>query len=112
MNTWELKEVKETEWKQDDSGMYTVIHRVVSPTIVHKGLSGEPTIEVRIDVMSTQDIPLISFQGKAEAVRKHVVRWIENRTLFTLHAIFSAEHASYIGAELVRAELTENYIQS
>ena len=55
--------------------------------------------------MDKDDIPVISFQGTAENVRKHTMQNISERSI-------SLEHASYIGAELARcAILKENYVQ-
>ncbi len=70
--------------------------------------------------MSSDDEPLQSFQGKANAVRKDVIRWLmhEYAKLYLPDPdnasdtfCITREHASYIGYELLRAEMTENYVQ-
>lgn len=104
--TWELKHVVDVECTMDDSGLYTVIHRVIRPDL-HKEYAGE-RIEVRADLMTAENQPLMSWQGTANNVRKHLIAYI--------HSIFgfcqiSMEHASYIGYELHRAETDENYVQ-
>ncbi len=95
MNEWKLIKVNETEWKQDTSGIFTLI-------------SYCPDGTVRLDVMTTKYEPVISFQGKAEDVRKVAVRWLPSG-----YSWISLEHASYIGSELARAELLKTeYVQS
>ena len=97
---WELHQVSDMECTMDDSGVYVTIHRSVI------------TNTVRADLWQTvdggSDTPLVSFQGKANAVRKHLVRWMDESPDILP---FSYEHASYIGYELHRAETTENYVQ-
>ncbi len=91
---WELITTEDTEWIQDFTGNYTFITHVKDDI-------------VRLDWMGKDDMPIISFQGYAENVRKYVVRHAEREW-----PLFSAEHASYIGRELARAELLkEKYIQ-
>lgn len=91
--TWELKQVGKTDWRQDDSGYYTLIHYIENGT-------------VRIDFMDKDDMPVISFQGLTDDVRKCSVR------LMAGFGGFSHEHASYIGAELARCAIQgTEYIQ-
>ena len=90
---WELKEVGDTEWIQDNSGYYTLIHYVKDDI-------------VRIDFMRENDTPVISFQGMADNVRKAFMQWIDNRISQKTSYSISCEHASYIGAELARAAIT------
>lgn len=88
---WKLIEVKHTDWIQDKSGYYTLINWIDADN-------------VRLDIMTTDDIPVISFQGKADDVRKFVMQnW--PLVLWPL----SIEHAAYIGAELARCELCCQY---
>jgi len=90
---WELKQVKDIDWKQDDSGYYALINYVNG--------------EVRLDIMTNSDMPCISFQGTAKAVRKNALRYCDDNGI-----MLSAEHSSYIGYELLRAEIEkENYTQ-
>ena len=96
---WELIEVSKTDWIQDDSGIYTLINYV--------GLD-----RIRIDVMTTLDEPIISFIGRADDVRKNVMRWLEHELPVVLDSEISPEHAAYVGSELAKAELLkENYVQ-
>ena len=101
---WELRHVEDVECGLDDSGIYTVINRVKT-TKTFKDMIGDFYM-VRVDVMMHGDEPLVSFQGSANVVRKHLMRW-----LFLTGRSISLEHASYIGYELLRAETTENFIQ-
>ena len=97
--TWELKKVGKLNWVQDDSGYYTYIHSV------RIGI-------VRLDIITTDGEPIISFQGKADDVRKAVMRWFESRISQKAGLGISLEHAAYIGAELAKAELLGiDYIQ-
>ena len=94
---WELIKVNETEWKQDTSGIFTLISYCPDGTI-------------RLDVMTTKYEPVISFQGKAENVRKMAVRYLAENYYADG---FSHEHSSYIGEQLAKADLLkEKYIQS
>lgn len=118
---WELREVENTDCTMDDSGVYVVIHRVVEAmdrrethqghTMVHKGIVGP--VRVRADLMRSgteyqADEPIMSFIGSATAVRKALARYLEK-----YHGIDhpSLEHMSYIGSELMRAELNPHYVQ-
>ncbi len=102
---WKLIKVTDTEWRQDKSGMFTFISYCLDGT-------------VRLDIMADTGLtPVASFQGKAENVRKVAVRWIVEHIRFNYgneccQGMFSAEHASYIGSELARAELLKTeYVQ-
>jgi len=66
--------------------------------------------------MDKDDMPVVSFQGKAENVRKQSARWFERRSKkvcgITRQQKISCEHAAYIGAELARCELLKkDYVQ-
>ena len=90
---WQLVQVGKTEWMQDESGYYTLIHHIKDNI-------------VRLDIMDKSDMPVVSFQGQADDVRKHSVR------LMAGFGGFSVEHASYIGAELARCALLKtDYVQ-
>lgn len=98
---WELIIVDDTEWMQDDSCLYTLIS-YIKPNMV------------RLDIMTDNDEPVISFQGKAGNVRKHAMRWSAKHRwlLSTQSRAISLEHAAYIGCELARAEmLGVDYVQ-
>lgn len=105
MENWELIEATPIECTMDDSGIYTVIHRRTG-TETHKQYA-DCRVFVRCDIMTTDDMPLISFQGLEDDVRKHVIKWIGENG-YTI----SAEHGSYIGRELFRAVHDFRYIQS
>jgi hypothetical protein len=103
---WELREVGDIDCTIDDSGLYVVVDRVP------RGC----TVEVRADLMTDAtkcshlktDEPVVSFIGSANNVRKHLIGFIAQNYGY---AAISSEHASYIGYELHRAEVTENYVQ-
>ena len=114
MTDWKLIEVEtEPEWTQDKSRMYAIVHRVVTRE-PHKGYAGD-RVRVRVDLMvrphlrsvSTTDIPLISWIGSADAVRKTVSKYLDAGFVSV-----SYEHAAYIGAEIARAGLDSGYVQS
>ncbi len=115
MKQWELIEAVPIECTMDNSGIYTVINRVKSNK-THKQYA-DTTVLIRCDIILSSiqpgnlrvpqtDIPLVSFIGRENDVRKHVIQWIG------LEGInLSAEHASYIGYELMRAKHDFNYTQ-
>lgn len=91
---WQLVKVDDIKWQQDKSGFYTLIHYTADGFI-------------RLDIMSIDNNPLISFEGTAIAVRKNAMRYLDENCVN-----LSLEHAAYIGFELLRCEtLKENYIQ-
>ena len=108
---WELRHVEDVEAILDDSGAYVIVHRI-EETETHKEYSGI-RVSVRADLMVSisgrDDIPIMSFQGSANAVRKALIKFLMDR--FPNLGLFSREHASYIGYELLRAELTPEYVQ-
>jgi len=104
---WKLIELQaqdEPECTLDDSGVYVVVNRVVERE-THKEYAGE-RVRVRADIMTASDEPLISFLGSASHVRKVIAAWLTTQG-FSL----SLEHASYIGSELMRAELDPRFVQ-
>lgn len=102
MTNWELKEVDDIEWIQDNSGYYTLIH-YIKDDIVRLDIMGIA------DSLNPIDYPVISFQGIAENVRKAFTQWQDNKIS---PPRISREHASYIGAELARCEIyQDNYVQ-
>ena len=115
MKTWELINVEPVDCTLDDSGIYTMIHRKQSDQ-VHKGYP-DSRVFVRCDIVLSAiqpgnsrtpqtDIPLISFQGLEDDVRKYVIEWIRLNGYR-----ISTEHASHIGRELFRAVHDFNYVQ-
>lgn len=58
---WKLIREKSIDWPKDNSGIYTIINRQ-DTNGQHKEFAGL-TREVRIDVMSTKDDPIVSFVG-------------------------------------------------
>lgn len=94
MKKWELKKVRDVEWQQDKSGFYCLIN------VIKSG-------EIRLDVLTSTHSPAISFEGKAENVRKFAMRYAEQQGWS-----ISLEHAAYIGYELARAEILDaKYVQ-
>jgi len=107
--TWELKEVDDVECQLDDSGVYVVINR-----IVERRADGDyirEFVKVRADLMTADNEPLVSFVGSANAVRKHLIRFLNYRSWQRTKQFISLEHASYIGYELLRAEKQEGFVQ-
>lgn len=105
---WELKHVDDVEAVLDDSGVYVVVHRIETAE-THKEYSGV-RVTVRADLMNQWGDPLVSFQGSANAVRKVLIHFIHPEGGGIYRSI-SREHASYIGYELLRAEMTPDYVQ-
>ena len=119
---WKLIKAEPMEATMDDSGVYVVINRIVTDE-VHETYKGKRTyveqiVRVRADLMGTGtnadlvgDVPIVSFIGKANDVRKHLIRFIKTYSGLPSLAKLSWEHASYIGYELHRAETDPNYVQ-
>lgn len=108
---WQLHKVDDIDCTMDDSGVYVVINRVeVKGT--HKEYSGME-VHVRADLMqSADDEPIVSFEGRANAVRKHLIAFIyDHYGAWLGPSPISLEHASYIGYELHRAQTVSNYVQ-
>lgn len=129
MDEWKLIEVEDVEWQQDKSGFYCVLNvlpkmneincdncQKCGETICGNDTENfrcfDPTLEyclskIRLDILTSDHSPAISFQGTATAVRKHVMRYAEENGWD-----LSYEHIAYIGYELARAEmLGSDYIQ-
>ena len=106
---WELRTITDDiECTMDDSGIYCTINRVVENQ--HgKGYIGT-AVSVRVDIMTDNNEPVMSFVGKADNVRKAVIAFL--RLEFTDGLRLSFEHASYIGSEIAKAESNEHYKQS
>lgn len=86
---WQLNTIDSRNgknWKQDTSGLYTTIH-------YYKGV-------IRVDIFDNANNPIESFQSIAEDID-----FLRRATIDFLQTIgnISAEHISYIGAELMRA---------
>ncbi len=98
---WQLHRVDDIEWTPDDSGVYVLISWDL--------LTGS----VRLDVLRQADnTPLVSFAGRADNVRKAAMAWFEARISQKAGLGMSLEHASYIGAELERADTERiDYVQ-
>ncbi len=119
--TWELRTITDDiECTLDDCGIYCVINRVVPKVFTgqhDKGYVGQ-AVSVRVDIMGMNwdsvvgsDKPVMSFVGKADNVRKAVIRFLTSRQNGRTVNI-SNEHASYIGSEIARAELDEHFVQN
>lgn len=106
---WELEQVKPIDCTLDDSGVYTVIHRVVKAE-THKQYAGDRLL-IRVDVLDNEGgEPIRSFIGNGNDVRKAVIAFMGD-CVYPSPRRFSQEHASYIGYEIARAEADENYVQ-
>lgn len=99
---WQLNRVDKIEWIQDGSGIYVCINWDVL------------TESARLDILAVADaVPLQSFIGNADNVRKATMRWFDSRLSQRIGLGISAEHAAYIGAELERCDTERiDYIQS
>ncbi len=108
--TWQLIKVKQTKWEQDESGYYTLINYIKEDCRkCNKACINCIDGHVRLDIMDKDDMPVVSFQGKASDVRKHVMQHIP---AICSGRLISIDHASYIGAELARCELLgSDYVQ-
>ena len=111
---WELKKVEDIECTMDDSGVYVVINRVKVGSFDHRFDDYPMLTAVRADLMTASHEPIMSWQGSANAVRKHLIRFLADPQNFgadiRIHRL-SLEHASYIGYELLRAETDRHYVQ-
>ena len=101
---WQLIRVDDIEYTQDKSGVYVYINWDVL------------TESARLDIMAVADaVPLQSFIGKADNVRKATMRWFISALYGGPYNpdMVSLEHAAYIGAELERCDTERiDYIQS
>jgi len=126
--TWQLEDVGTVLEEMDEqSGVYTIIHRVEEHQ-THKQYSGV-IVRVRLDLMRAPDAshgpncsyrhkgqcdcgkadhePIRSFIGHAgRDVARATIRYCADNGI-----TLSNEHAAYIGWECIRAELTEGYEQ-
>lgn len=110
MADWQLHEVEEMDCTIDDCGYYVTINRIEERQEFKDRAA--TFVKVRADLMAHDHagvVPVVSFQGEANAVRKHLMRYITER--YASLGYPSPEHASYIGYELLRAERTERYVQ-
>jgi hypothetical protein len=63
--------------------------------------------EFRLDIMTIENEPVISFVGTVDGIRKSTMRYFEKNQVN-----ISLEHASYIGSELSRVAIFKaEYIQ-
>lgn len=109
--TWELIEAEEMPCTLDDCGYYVTINRIEEQRTFKDRAA--TFVTVRADLMVHDGggvVPVVSFQGSANAVRKHLMKYITER--YASLGYPSPEHASYIGYELLRAERTERYVQN
>lgn len=94
-DVWRLVDVPETEWKQDVCGISCIINWIL------------PADVVRLDLIGPDSMPIVSFRGSTDNVRKHTMVW-----LAVYVPTFSLDHAAYIGAELERADTERiDYVQ-
>lgn len=105
--SWELHHVEEMDCTLDDCGYHIVINRIEERRTFKDWAATFAT--VRADLMAADNEPIVSFQGSANAVRKHLMKYLMDR--YASLGYPSPEHASYIGYELLRAETTPHYVQ-
>lgn len=95
MENWKLQNVDNIEFTRDKSGIYVLINWENQKN------------SVRLDIMSDNDEPIQSFSGKAENVRKAVMRFLSDEK-----SSVSLEHAAYIGSEIEKCDIMRiDYIQ-
>ena len=100
--------MKDWEWAVENVGTLSANIEIGPYVVVNRqeidvAESGNTVVRVRVDVMSATDEPMRSFIGHAHDVRIAVARFLGTQ--------ISAEHASYIGWEINRAESEPNYVQ-
>lgn len=106
---WELRKVEDDlECTIDSSGVHVVINRLEERREIRDYVA--EFVTVRADLMTTDGEPIVSFSGSANAVRKHLIRYLNMHQL-DFQSQISHEHASYIGYELMRAEAMPHYVQ-
>ena len=97
---WQLNRIDSLNWIKDNSGLYCLIVWDVK------------TETVRIDFLSDDHEPIISFAGQSDNVRIAVGRWIDSRISQKTSDKVSAEHIAYIGSELQLADVMRiDYVQ-
>lgn len=106
--TWQLHEVEEIECTLDDCGYYVTINRIEERREFKDRAA--TFVKVRADLITADNEPVVSFVGSANAVRKHLMKYLTDRMVSLGYP--SPEHASYIGYELLRAETTPHYVQN
>ena len=95
------------------------IESEIVDVVVLSGMGGSAIagdiVRVRADLMTTKGdeyASVMSWIGTANNVRKHLIQFVRMNTRIGSPLFFiSLEHASYIGYELLRAEMDENYVQ-
>lgn len=110
MTDWQLHEVEEMECTLDDCNYYVTINRIEERREFKDRAA--TFVKVRADLMIHDHVgvvPVVSFVGSANAVRKHLMKYLTDRMVSLGYP--SPEHASYIGYELLRAETTPHYVQ-
>lgn len=105
--TWQLHHVEEMPCTLDDCSYRVHIYRIEEQRTFKDRVA--TFVTVRADLFSTDNEPIVSFQGEANAVRKHLMKYLMDR--YASLGYPSPEHASYIGYELLRAETTPHYVQ-
>lgn len=104
---WELEKVGPVECILDHNKIFTIINRIEN--VEHKGSKiVDAGIEIRVDVTNGSEC-LRSFIGNGNDVRKRVISWLFSKC--DCICVISTEHASYIGYEIARAMIDENYVQ-
>lgn len=108
-DVWQLEKVSDIAWTQDDSGVYVYINWIWLECKDCKRICADCINDVvRLDIMHVKDdMPVKSFVGAADNVRKAVLNWLQDNKI-----AISLEHAGYIGAEIERADTERiDYVQ-
>lgn len=94
-DVWQIVNVPDTQWHADGSNLNCLINWILPADIV------------RLDIIAGDNVPVISFQGNADNVRKHSMAWLSLNC-----PAFDLSHAAYIGSELERADAERiDYVQ-
>jgi hypothetical protein len=94
-DVWQIVNVPDTQWQADNSGLNCLINWILPADIV------------RLDLIAADGVPVISFQGQTDNVRKHSMAWLSLNC-----PAFDLSHAAYIGSELEKADAERiDYVQ-
>ena len=96
LDSWELIQVRDREWREDKSGLYT--------TISYR--NGD---KIGLDLVFAKfGVPVITFEGDSDvAVYKGLADFLD-----LVKVKLSSEHLMYIGRELARCQLLkQDYVQ-
>ncbi len=100
-DVWRLHDVPDVAGQSDGSGIACLINWTATD-VVRIDL-----IDLMNEVGTDGGRFIVSFQGKADNVRKHTMQWLAKYV-----PVFGLDHAAYIGAEIERADTERiDYVQ-